>query len=132
MKTKAQITKKEAINIVFNESPVIFLRFDKRKKQVKQVLSVFSIEELKAIEQKRMERYGNKEVKAYQPIRDLQCDINLFNRVDNYCKVLIEGNTRIYWAHPLYRHQDYNKSVFGLNTPANRKRMQLINAILDK
>ena len=127
-----QITKKEAINIVFKKSPVICIRFDRRKKQVKQILSVFSIEELKIIEQKRIRRYRSKVSEPYQPIKDIQYNISLFNRSDNYRKVLIDGSTRIYWAHPLYKHQDYNKSVFGLNTPANRKRMQLINAILNK
>lgn len=132
MKAKEQITKKEAIDIVFNESPAICVRFDRRKKQVKQVLEVFSIEELRGIEQKRMKRYNRKTVKPYQPIKDLQYDINLFNRTEDYRKVLIEGYTRIYWAHPEYKHRDYNKSVFGFNTTTNRKRMQLINAILNK
>ena len=127
-----QITKKEALNIVFNESPIICVRFDRRKKQIKHVLEVFSIEELKTIEQKKIERYNRNRIETYQPIMSLKHDINLFKRNDNYRKGLIDGNTRIYWAHPEYKHQDYNKSVFVLNTPTNRKRMQLINAILNK
>jgi hypothetical protein len=34
----------------------------------------------------------------------------------NYFKILIEGNTGIYYAHPEFKHQDYNKSrVFDKN-----------------
>lgn len=28
----------------------------------------------------------------------------------NYFKVLIYGNTGVYYASPIYRHEDYNKS----------------------
>lgn len=50
----------------------------------------------------------------------------------NYKKILIEGNTHIYWAHPYYQHQDYNKSIWRKNTPENRAKMQIINNFLNK
>lgn len=50
----------------------------------------------------------------------------------NYKKVLIEGNTHIYWAHPYYGHKDYNKSIWRKNTPENRVKMRIINNFLNK
>lgn len=48
----------------------------------------------------------------------------------NYTKILIEGNNNIYWAHPLYKHKDYNKSVALENTPNNRMLAAKINKYL--
>lgn len=50
----------------------------------------------------------------------------------NYKKILIEGNTHIWWASPVYGHSDYNKSIFAPNTPKNRRKMEIINAFLNK
>jgi hypothetical protein len=48
----------------------------------------------------------------------------------NYFKIMIEGNTNIYYAHPVYGHSDYNKSrLFPKNTQT-LKLMQLFNAIV--
>ena len=47
-----------------------------------------------------------------------------------YAKILIEGNTNIYWASPVYGHSDYNKSVAFENNGVNRKVAQLINKYL--
>lgn len=49
----------------------------------------------------------------------------------NYTKILIEGNAHIYWAHPLYKHQDYNKSIAFENTPNNRMLAEKINRYLE-
>lgn len=49
-----------------------------------------------------------------------------------YKKVLIEGNKHIYWASPVYGLSDYNKSIWRENTPENRRKMQIINAYLNK
>lgn len=48
----------------------------------------------------------------------------------NYGKILIEGNDHIYWASPVYKHSDYNKSVALKNTEKNRNLMCVINAYL--
>lgn len=48
----------------------------------------------------------------------------------NYSKILIEGFKNIYWAHPIYQHTDYNKSIALSNTEENRKIMKLINKYL--
>lgn len=49
-----------------------------------------------------------------------------------YKKVLIVGHRHIYWASPVYGHADYNKSIWRDNTPANRRKMELINRFLNK
>lgn len=51
---------------------------------------------------------------------------------ENYKKILIEGDTHIYWAHPYYKHNDYNKSIWRKNTPENRVKMRIINNFLNK
>ena len=49
-----------------------------------------------------------------------------------YQKVLIEGNTNIYYASPIYGHSDYNKSIAF---PKNKKTLRLLhlfNSIINK
>lgn len=49
-----------------------------------------------------------------------------------YFKTLIEGNTGIYYASPVFGHRDYNKSrVFDKNAQT-LKLMQLFNSIVNK
>lgn len=50
----------------------------------------------------------------------------------NYFKVLIEGNTGIYYASPAYAHSDYNKSRVFAKTPETLKLMELFNSIVNK
>lgn len=49
-----------------------------------------------------------------------------------YSKILIFGNTNIYWASPIYQHDDYNKSISMPKNPKNEKLAYLINRILIK
>lgn len=54
------------------------------------------------------------------------------SRNSNYFKVMIEGNTGIYYAHPEYAHGDYNKCrLFEKNTQT-LKLMELFNSIVNK
>ncbi|REE01097.1 hypothetical protein [Marinoscillum furvescens] len=50
----------------------------------------------------------------------------------NYGKILVIGNENIYWAHPVYQHQDYNKSIAFTNTEKNRRLAAVINSYLMK
>lgn len=50
----------------------------------------------------------------------------------NYAKILIEGNQNIYWAHPYYKHSDYNKSIAFDNTEFNRSLATKINSYLNR
>jgi len=50
----------------------------------------------------------------------------------SYFKTLIEGNTGIYYASPVYGHRDYNKSrIFDKNEKTLRL-MELFNKIVNK
>ena len=49
---------------------------------------------------------------------------------DNYTKVLIIGDTNIYWASPVYGFKDYNKSFALKNTLKNRGFAQKVNAFI--
>lgn len=50
----------------------------------------------------------------------------------SYFKVLIEGNTGIYYASASYGHRDYNKSRIFDKNPQTLKLMHLFNAIISK
>jgi hypothetical protein len=50
--------------------------------------------------------------------------------LNSYTKVLIEGNTSIYWASPVYQHSDYNKSRALENNEKNREVMRVVNNYL--
>jgi hypothetical protein len=131
MKTN-ELSKKEALNYVFKNSPVISIRFDKRKTIVKQVLSLYTIGDLLEIEAKKMSRINTCN-KYYAPIlryRDL-ID-NQKSAPSNYKKVLISSNTAIYIASQTYGLKDYNKSVFFENTENNRIKAILINRLINK
>ena len=49
----------------------------------------------------------------------------------SYSKILIEGSKNIYWASPIYKHSDYNKSIAFENNEKNRKIMNVINKFLN-
>ena len=46
----------------------------------------------------------------------------------NYHKIMIEGNTGIYYCSPIYLHQDYNKSRLFDKNKATLKLMDLFNS----
>ena len=49
-----------------------------------------------------------------------------------YCKILIKGNNNWYWASPVYKHSDYNKSIaFPINEFNNRLAYLLNKLILN-
>lgn len=130
--TATQITsKKQAIDFFFAESRYFFGKIDRRKTIVKQALSFVSVEELRDIQEKRIGRY-RPTPKPYEPIVELRGLIEWQKNCIGtpYLKILIEGNKHIYWASPTYGHADYNRTIWADNTPANRKRMQLINKML--
>ena len=131
MKTN-ELTRREALNYVFKNSPVISIRFDRRKTIVKQVLSLYTIGELLEIEAKKRSRI-NTDNKPYAPIVRYRDLINAQkNAPSNYKKVLISGITTIYLANHLYGFNDYNMSVFFENTPSNIKKAELINQLIIK
>lgn len=49
-----------------------------------------------------------------------------------YKKVLATDGEKIYWVSPVYGLEDYNRTEFGADNEANRRRMEIINAYLMK
>ena len=50
----------------------------------------------------------------------------------NYFKIMIEGTTGIYYASPLYGHDDYNKSRLFDKNDKTLKLMQMFNNIVNR
>lgn len=50
----------------------------------------------------------------------------------NYFKVMIEGNSGIYYASPAYGHSDYNKTRLFDKNKKTLKLMSLFNSIINK
>lgn len=48
-----------------------------------------------------------------------------------YSKILVVGNSNIYWCSPIYLHSDYNKSIAFENNEKNRKLALIINKYLN-
>lgn len=131
MKT-TELTKRKALAYVFNNSPVISVKFDKRKAIVRQVLSLYTIDKLLEIEAKKRSRINTCN-KSYAPImRYRELINNQRNAPYNYKKVLISSNTTIYLVNHTYGFNDYNKSFFAENTPSNLKKAELINQLIIK
>jgi hypothetical protein len=60
-------------------------------------------------------------------IEAVERDIAAGNHLTNYGKMFIQGNTNIYYAHPFYKHSDYNKWRAMPNTPKHWKIAQELN-----
>lgn len=122
---------KHALNLAFDE---IFLRkLDKRTIITKQILSVFSEDELKQIEAKRISRFDANRSDKFTNSVDKLKGMKLFAKsAGSYAKILIEGRTNIYLCSEVYKHSDYNKTSYFKNTPANRQKMKIINKWLGK
>lgn len=93
------------------------------------------VEVIKAIVAKKVSREVAKidtsKKSNVQKVREL-IKWSLENKGTGYFKVLIEGNTGIYYASPSYGHSDYNKSrVFEKNAETLRL-MQLFTSIINK
>ena len=127
-----ELTRREALNYVFANSPVISVNFDKRKTIVKKVLNLYTIDELLEIEAKKMNRINTCN-KSYAPImRYRELIDNQKKAPDSYKKVLISSSNAIYLASHTYGFNDYNRSVFFENTPSNLKKAELINQLIIK
>jgi hypothetical protein len=50
----------------------------------------------------------------------------------SYFKIMIEGNSGIYYASPVYLHNDYNKCRLFDKTPETLKLMRLFNSFVNK
>ena len=60
-------------------------------------------------------------------IEAVERDIAAGNHLTSYVKMFIQGDTNIYYAHPFYKHSDYNKWKAMPNTPKHWKIAQELN-----
>jgi hypothetical protein len=67
-----------------------------------------------------------------RPLERIRIMLNqsLSNKGTNYHKVLIMGNTGIYYASPVYLHSDYNKVRVMDASPRNIRIMELFNKLV--
>lgn len=93
------------------------------------------VTDLKAIVAKKVSRELAKIDKSkktnVQKVREL-LQWSIQTKGTGYFKVLIEGNTGIYYASPSYGHSDYNKSRVFEKNAETIKLMQLFNSIINK
>lgn len=86
-----------------------------------------------------IEKKGKREALKHQSlkksnvkeIREL-VDWSLKTKGTRYFKVLIEGNTGIYYASPSFGHSDYNKSRVFEKNDKTLKLMHLFNKIVNR
>ena len=101
----------------------------------RKTVALLSVNDIKAIVAKKVSRevakINNSNKTNVQKVREL-IKWSLETKGTGYFKVLIEGNTGIYYASATYGHSDYNKSrVFDKN-PETLKLMSLFNSIVNK
>lgn len=113
---------------LFKISNWYLLKYDGRKTIFKGITR----KEYREMSDKHCNRISKNYIPQYAPIKELQQDIEFYRKAGRYTKRLIIGHTHIYWASPAYGHSDYNKSIFGDNTPRNRRKAELINSMLNK
>lgn len=120
--------KRNNIYSIFNENDWYWKKYDGRKAFFK----TLTREAWEAMKEKHISRMTGRGECSYEPMAKYRDIISQNCSGTSYDKVIIEGNRHLYLASPVYRHQDYNKSIFGANTEANRKRAALINSMLKK
>ena len=76
--------------------------------------------------QEGLETLGVKDQETISELLKLSAD----RKGTNYYKVLIEGHTGIYYAHPVYQHSDYNKTRIWDKTPYYLRVMSIFNDLI--
>lgn len=139
---KMKITKKSIeLAVRQNDVTTLFRLFKGDREKVHEAVSNLTINKLAkraydlAYGQMRSKKYrASKQIHSKQiaAILHAKNQVNSGSIKTNYAKILIEGNSNIYWAHPYYGHSDYNKSVAFDNTESNRLLAAKINSYLKK
>ena len=101
----------------------------------RKMVGLLTVEEFTNIVSKKVQRSltnytGIFETESEKTMRRLKDSLSKIG--SPYQKVLIEGNTNIYYASPIYGHSDYNKSIAF---PKNKKTLRLLhlfNSIINK
>ena len=123
METKKQ-TEKNMWELFFKNNNFYKSKLDKRKKEIKFLLTKYTEKELwKILEKKYIRSHSAWHNEDNEQInwKELKEIVRIMRRSrnTNYLKIFIQGNNNIYLASPFYEHKDYNKSTFCINTPHN-------------
>lgn len=100
-------------------------------------LGYLTVIQVKDIVRKKRERELMRHNLKSQPLGPAQLTFKLFKespiyKGTNYHKIMIEGNTGIYLAHPGYKHSDYNKTRLFDKNEKTLKLMHLYNKLVSK
>lgn len=94
-----------------------------------------SVNDIKSIVSKKIKRELNKHTNCIKSNATIVKELikwSLECKGTGYFKVLIEGNSGIYYASAAYGHSDYNKSRIFDKTAENLRLMNLFNSIINK
>lgn len=130
-------TEKNMWEIFFKNNNFYKSKLDKRKREIKFLLTKYTEKELwKILEKKYMRSHSTWQNKDYEQInwKELKEIVRVMkkSRNTNYLKIFIQGNNHIYLASPIYEHKDYNKSVFCINTDHNWEICKKANELIFK
>ena len=133
METKQ--TEKKMWELFFKNNNFYKSKLDKRKKEIKFLLTKYTEKELwKILEKEHIRSRSSWYNKDYEQINweKLKVIVRLMKKSRNtdYLKIFIQGNNHIYLASPIYEHKDYNKSTFCLNTEHNWEICKKANNII--
>ena len=117
-------TEKNMWELFFKNNNFYKSKLDKRKKEIKFLLTKYTEKELwKILEKKCMRSHSVWYNKDYEQINweKLKEIVRIMKKSRNtdYLRIFIQGNNHIYLASPIYQHKDYNKRTFCLNTDHN-------------
>ena len=128
-------TEKKMWELFFKNNNFYKSKLDKRKKEIKFLLTKYTEKELwKILEKEHIRSRSSWYNKDYEQINweKLKVIVRLMKKSRNtdYLKIFIQGNNHIYLASPIYEHKDYNKSTFCLNTEHNWEICKKANNII--
>ena len=128
-------TEKNMWELFFKNNNFYKSKLDKRKKEIKFLLTKYTEKELwKILEKEHIRSRSSWYNKDYEQIKweKLKVIVRLMKKSRNtdYLKIFIQGNNHIYLASPIYEHKDYNKSTFCLNTEHNWEICKKANNII--
>ena len=106
-------------------------KFHRNRKKV----GSLSVDVIKIIVEKKQSRnYAKIDTAQISPVQLVRQLLNqsIKSKDTNYFKIMIEGNTGIYYASANYGHSDYNKSRLFAKNEHTIKLMNLFNLIVKK
>jgi hypothetical protein len=118
------------IEVIKNIQPFTFAKFHGNKKTVNGIPVAAYINIVKKKGEREL-RKRTRPVSKFDLIKELISECKRTAGTP-YFKMLILGNTSIYFASPEFGHKDYNKSRVMDATPENIKLMNVVNSLISK